>query len=287
MTHTAFKFCCTTFAIISFACQQAAARPALEPDPDKNNTLRGPSVPVETQNSLGSTDMNGYFTPVEGRPELAAFALLITDPEHLAAARDLDNKRLSDLTFYLVDEIDAIREITDSMTAGNQAGAQVLLAQLRQRFEPDLPRDPLSPTLESMLTLDQRTEYNRIINDYWLRWASAQSDTMNLKQDSEAYKKIENQLNNQLFQQDIQQAYQYSIKRYRDSLDAIYTEVQPTDEQRAQIRDIMITHIKNTRLEATIEQRQAAMLEIYNLLDDERREKLFLYITRVAISRTG
>lgn len=287
MTLQAFKLGFISLAVFTSFNMPSAALFIEQPDQDESNTLRGPSVPIQAQHHLGSTDINGHFTPVEGRPELAAFALLTTDPDHLAAARELDSKRIFDLTIYLVDEIDTVRQITDSMTAGNQTGAQVLLAQLRQRFEPNLPRDPHSPELESMLTQDQRTEYNRIINDYWLRWASAQSDAMNLNPNSDDYKVIENQLNNQLFQQDIQQAYQYSLKRYRDSLDAIYTEIQPTNEQRAQIRDIMITHIKDTRLKATIEQRQSAMLEIYNLLDDERRQKLFLYITRVAISRTG
>lgn len=283
MTHPTIKSCCLSIALLASMGTHASA----QPDSERDNTLKGPSVPKETLNTLGTTDMNGYFTPVEGRPELAAFALITNDPNHLEAARDLENKRIFDLTIYLVDEIDTVREITDSITAGNQTASQILLAQLRQRFEPELPRDPHAPQLADMLTQDQLAEFNRILDDYWLRWASAQSDTMNLKPNSDAYKKIENQLNNQLFQQDIQQAYQNSLKRYRDSLDAIYSAIQPTDEQRAQIRELMISHIKATRLKATIEQRQAVMLEIYNLLDEDRREKLFLFITRAAISRSG
>lgn len=287
MKRTPILPACISIVALALLTQSTTAQPNPNPESDRNNTLKGPSVPAETQNSLGSTNMNGYFTPVEGRPELAAFALITTDPNHLAAARDLDSKRIFDLTIYLVDEIDTVREITDAITSGNAPQAQLLLAQMRLRFEPDLPRDPLAPELLEMLTDDQSAEFTRIINDYWLRWTQSQNDAMNPDPESDAYKKTENQLNNQLFQKDIKEAYDSSLKRYRDTTDAIYTAVSPTEDQQAQIRNLMIEHIKETRLKATIEQRQAVLLEIYLLLDEDRRELLFLFMTRAAINRTG
>ncbi len=253
----------------------------------QSDLLKGPAIPTQTQNTIGSTDMNGYFTPVEGRPELAAFALVTNDPEKLAAARDLDHKRIFDLAAYLVDEIDTVREITDALDTGNETQAQLLLAQLRLRYDPSLSRDPLLPELEKMLDADQRAELTRILDDYWLRWAQSQANTMRMEPDSSAYKKTEHQLNNQLFQQDIRQAYDASLKRYRDTIDAIATAIQPTEDQQAQIRELIINHIKETKLKATNAQRQALMLDIYHLLDEDRQEQLFLLMTSIAIGQSG
>ncbi len=291
MTHPTIKACFYTCTLIAAIAMQAHAQPDTKPDTQSNldraNILKGPTVSIETQHTLGSTTMSGHFTPVEGRPELAAFSLITNDPNHLAAARELDNKRTFDLATYLVDEIDTVREITDAITSGDAPTAKLLLAQLRQRFEPTLPRNPLAPELETMLTNEQRVEFHRILDDYWLRLAASHSKTMSLAPDSDEYKTIENRLNHELFEQDIQLAYESSLKRYRDTTDAIYTAVQPTDDQQAQIRNLIIEHIKDTRLKATIEQRQALMLKIYTLLDDDRRELLFLFMTRAAIGRTG
>ncbi len=270
-------------SLISFALLAAFAAPGLA----QSDLLKGPSIPAQTQNTIGSTNMNGHFTPVEGRPELAAFALVTTDPEKLASARDLENQRIFDLTTYLVDEIDAVREITDAIAAGNQTQAQILLAQLRLRYDPNLIRDPLLTELETMLDANQRAELTRILDDYWLRWAASQSDTMNMRPDSSAYKKAEHQLNNQLFQEDIRQAYDASLKRYRDTLDAIVAAIQPTDDQQAQIRTLITEHIKETKLKATNAQRQALMLDIYHLLDEDRQEQFFLFMTSIAIGRSG
>ena len=55
------------------------------------------------------------------------------------------------------------------------------------------------------------------------------------------------------------------------------------EKQRQAIRIIIIEHIKRTRLNATPGQRRSTNLEIYRMLDDERKEKLFEYMTRFVI----
>lgn len=254
------------------------------------DTLRGPSVPRDALESIGTSDMNGRFTPVEGRPELAAFIIVCDDPEDLAAARELGTERTFELAELLVDEIDTIREITDANAAGNTAQAQMLLAQIRKQFDPDLLRDPLRPALEALLNADQRARLDRILTDYWQRWVSANTpeDQMNKQgqpRNQATYQRIENRLNNQLFQQDIASAYEYSLRRYQTAMQAMYDAIEPTPEQRAWIRTRMIEHIKETRLKANDEQREALMLEIYSMLDDDRKIKLFGYMTRAALNR--
>ncbi len=253
-------------------------------DQDQKLTLKGPTVSTQTQNSIGSTDMSGRFTPVESRPELAAFMLVTNDQNNLAAARDLDYKRTLALTIFLVDEIDTVRAITDAIAQGNSTQAQILLATLRKRFEPTLPRDPFIKQLDTMLDATQRTEFHRILDEYWHNWIQAQRPETTIKPNSRAAKKIENTLNHKLFEQDIQLAYDISLKRYRDTIDAIATATQPTADQQAQIRTLIIDHIKATRLKATIGQREELMLEIYTLFDEPRKRKLFRLMTTLAIS---
>ena len=263
--------------------------PALAQDTPAN-TLRGPDVPKETRDSIGTTTMTGTFTPVEGRPELAAFIVVCDDPDDLARARELGSERIFSLTELLVDEIDTLRAITDANASGDTAYAQTLLAQLRLQYDPDMQRDPLRPALEAMLDDDQKERLERILSDYWLRWVSANTpeneQNMNGQPvDQRTYKRIENRLNNQLFQSDIARAYEYSLQRYQAAMTAIYDAIDPTPEQRAWIRNRVIEHIKETRLKATIEQREAVLMEIYQMLDEARKTKLFAYMTRVAINR--
>jgi len=273
-----------TLAVLAVLAALLTLTTAAGAQPD---VLKGPSVPVETQHTLGETSMNGHFTPVEGRPELAAFALLTHNPDRLNTARDLGNKRIFELTIYLVDEIDTVKAITDAMTEGQEPRAQLLLANLRTKYDPDLARDPLADDLRALLPQDQRAEFDRIIDDYWARWTHATLAESGKPINNANLKRTENLLNNQLFQADIGSAYDGSLKRYKDFLDAIYTAITPTDEQHALIRAMVIEHIKATRLKSTIEQRLELMKAIYRMLDPDRREKLFLFLTRAAIAGDG
>jgi hypothetical protein len=247
-------------------------------------------VDREQIDTIVITDMSGNFTPVEGRPELVAFARVCDDPDDLARARELGTSRVFDLAELLVDEIETVRTITDALAEGNNAYAQTLLAQLRLRHDPEMLRDPLRAGLEPMLEDAQRERFDRILDEYWDAWIAAntpESDqNMQGQPRTPAIKQqIENRLNNELFQRDIANAYEYSLKRYRDAMQAMYDAIEPTPEQRAWIRNRVIQHIKDTRLNPTLEQREALMLEIYDMLDGERQTKLFLYMTRAAMSR--
>lgn len=269
-------------ALLLSAASLAHAQPA--------DTLKGPQVDREQLDTIVITDMSGNFIPVEGRPELVAFARVCDDPDDLARAREIGTDRVFDLAELLVDEIDTVRTITDALAEGNNTYAQTLLAQLRLRHDPEMLRDPLRAALEPMLEDDQRERFDRIVHAYWDAWIAAR--TPESEQDMQGQprtpaikQRIENQLNNELFQRDIANAYEYSLRRYRDAMQAMYDAIEPTPEQRAWIRDRVIEHIKDTRLSPTLEQREALMLEIYDMLDEDRKSKLFLYMTRAAISR--
>jgi hypothetical protein len=272
----------TTIAALLLSAPLACAQPA--------DTLRGPQVEREQLETIVITDMSGNFIPVEGRPELVAFTRICDDPNDLARARELGTARVFELTELLVDEIDTLRQITDANAEGDSAYAQTLMAQIRLKYDPDMVRDPLRADLEEMLNTDQRKRLDSILDEYWLRWVSANTpeNAQNMKGepvDQATYLRIENRLNNQLFQTDIARAYEYSLQRYQGAMTAMYDAIEPTPEQRAWIRNRVIEHIKETRLSPTLEQREALVLEIYEMLDEDRKVKLFLYMARAAMAR--
>jgi len=272
----------TAIALLLAISPLAHAQPA--------DTLRGPRVERDQLDTIVITDMSGNFTPVEGRPELVAFARVCDDPDDLARAREMGTARVFDLAELLVDEIDTVRTITDAIAEGNTTYAQTLLAQLRLRHDPDMLRDPLRAELEPMLEAHQRDRFDRILDEYWDAWIAAntpesEQDMQGRPRTQVVHQRIENRLNNQLFQQDIARAYEYSLRRYQGAMTAIYDAIEPTPEQRAWIRNRVIQHIKDTRLNPTLEQREALMLEIYDMLDEDRQTKLFLYMTRAAMTR--
>lgn len=272
----------TAIALLLAFSPLAHAQPA--------DTLRGPQVERDQLDTIVITDMSGNFIPVEERPELVAFARVCDDPEDLARAREMGTSRVFDLAELLVDEIDTVRTITDAIAEGNTTYAQTLLAQLRLRHDPDMLRDPLRAELEPMLEATQRERFDRILDEYWDAWIAAntpesEQDMQGRPRTQAVHQRIENRLNNELFQRDIANAYEYSLRRYRDAMQAMYGAIQPTPEQRAWIRNRVIQHIKDTRLNPTLEQREALMLEIYDMLDEDRQTKLYLYMTRAAMTR--
>ncbi len=272
----------TAIALLLAISPLAHAQPA--------DTLRGPKVERDQLDTIVITDMSGNFIPVEGRPELVAFARVCDDPDDLARARELGTARVFELTEVLVDEIDTLRQITDANAEGDSAYAQTLMAQIRLKYDPDMERDPLRDELEPLLDMNQQERFDMILDEYWMQWVSANTPenarNMNGEPvDRSTYQRIENRLNNQLFQQDIARAYEYSLRRYQGAMTAIYDAIEPTPEQRAWIRNRVIQHIKDTRLNPTLEQREALMLEIYDMLDEDRQTKLFLYMTRAAMTR--
>jgi hypothetical protein len=291
----------STMHITTLAAILLAAPALAQPSSKQPDLLKGPQVTPETTNSLGTTNIDGYFTPVEGHPEIDAFILVTDDQDLHAQARDLENKRIFDMGMFLVDELDLLKEVTDAITSGDNDRAQTLQQQLRTLYEPDFPRDPLAEDLLALLDMTQQVEFMRILDDYWSKLirsripkeqltdelVDAMQEPMN--QPNEQLRNIEQQIEDQLtyqhFLTDIRQAYEYSLRRYRNSMDAIYTAIDATEDQRAAIRELYLAHIKATRLKATMEQRQAVLLEVYKMIDEDQQQKLFLFVAQVAMDR--
>ncbi len=260
-------------ALLSLSSIAAARQPEPTPDP-----LRGPSVPEYKTRTLVHHSMMQGFSPVEGRPESAALELLELDEATAARARAAVDARSLELAMMLVDEIDTVREITDQMASGDTKAARETLAALWDRFEPGRPRSPLLNDLGEILTPEQMAEMHRLLDEYWDAWIRGTGLI-----DPAARQSTQDRLAFELFQAEVREAYDASLRRYREALDAIFTAIEPTTEQREQIRSIVIEHIRQTRLSPTIAQRREAMTKIYRLLDDDRRERLFDYMVRFVV----
>lgn len=247
--------------------------------------LRGPAVEDNDEPGIVSRSMTGRFIEVEGRPEAAAFESLPIGSERRAAAADLVQKRINRLALALIDEIDLVKEMTDDITAGRTEAANRRRQALREQLDPGSPRDPLLPELLELLETEQeRSMLTTAVAEYWEAWITEALRERELDTaDPDLRSRAQEQLSNRLFQRDLAAAYEVSLQRYRQAMDAMYSAIQPTPKQRERIRELVIEHIKATRLEATPEQRREVMLKIYRELDADRQERLFEYMTEVAL----
>ncbi len=248
----------------------------------QDDVLKGPDLDSKQRPSIVHQSMSGEFQQVDGRPEIAAFAAITDDPQLNERARQIALDRTIELSLLLVDEIDLMRESTDAMRDGNQKRAREIQAQFHEQFDQG-KHNPLTTQLKELLTDAQRVEYTRVLDEYWDAWIDWSLRNRKAKITDRVRNQTRKRLSARLFQRELVEAYDISLKRYRDALEVIYSAVEPTDEQREAIRSIVIEHIKQTRLEATPQQRRDAMHEIYRLLDEDRKAKLYDYLLRIVV----
>ena len=252
----------------------------------QDDVLRGPDLDAVNERTIVRHTMSGEFEQVEGRPEMAAFAAVVkntgSDTKNEQAI-EIELDRTVELSLLLIDQIDLMKESTDAMLAGDQQKAQEIQSSLHTMFDPDHRHDPLTPALLELLDKEQQQRYTRILDQYWNAWIDWTLRNNRNKDKQKLRERTRQRLTTRLFQRELADAYDISLKRYRDAMEAIYNAVQPTDEQRSAIRDIVIQHIKDTRLDATPEQRRETMHTMYEILDEERQQRLFDYLLRIVV----
>ena len=277
------------FVSCTLACAAVAPAASAQPDPGMaDDPLRGPEVPDTRTRTLVKKTMTGRLERLQVRPEVAALQELDLDAETAEAARQVVDDRSFAVTMMLVDELDRIKEMTDKRTAGDNEGAQAIFDEMWEAFEPDAPRSPLIKPLGAVLDDEQTASLRELVDEYWeslIDWELRNNEQR--RQNPEVRKRVERRVALRMFQREVQEGYEASLRRYQQAIDAVADAVKPTPEQRHEIRMIIIEHIKRTRLSATPEQRRATNLEIYRMLDDDRKEKLFQYMTRIVIPDQG
>lgn len=276
------RFAQTALSMGFFAFVLASISIAAQPD--EPDPLRGPDVPAEKTRSLVSKGMMGRFTPLEVRPEAAAIQEIDLDEAALERARAVIDERAFAVTMHLVDHIDTIKEMTDARLDGRGDEAQRMLVEMWEDFDKDGDRSPLLRPLGEVLGVENAEQVRALVDEYWEAWIDAElrgGDAMDAG--DEARDRVERRLAFGLFQREVQDSYETSLRRYQQAIEGVSNAIEPTPEQRQQIRLIIIDHIRETRLSATPAQRRETNLRIYRMLDDDRKEKLFEYMTRFVI----
>lgn len=268
------------FLVVSSIAVAVSAPPA----PD---FLRGPRVLEGDKPSLVARTMTGKMEILRGRPEIAAVDLLPVPAEIKQRAQALETERLDTLAEALIEHIDLVAEITDLNAASDRDAARERLETLRDRIEPDRTRDLLFDNVVELVGDEHEPELRRIVDEYWSslvdrRLINAGADPATVPQ--RRRERVSANLERGLFEREIRRAYEQSLRTTRDALEGIYTAVEPTEAQRTAIRAIVLEDFQRTGLKnRTSSDRRATMRRIYDLLDEERRGKLFDYAMRVIV----
>jgi hypothetical protein len=246
-----------------------------QPPPADRDLLRGPEAMERA--TLLRFDFTGALIPPEGRPEEAAVALVVDDPDRRRQAIAAAEARLNDLSQLLVDRVDLVREATDAIAAGDQVRAREIQGELYDTFEPDHPRDPLLVRLESVLEPAEYEEVVGLLDEYWtsrIDWELRAVEEPTPEQRLQ----VERGLVMALFQRDLTLAYNASLRPYRERLEVIYAIAEPGDDQRVAIRDVVLEFIQSSGLHPTAEQRAALARDLYAVLDEEQRHRVLEYL---------
>ena len=239
-----------------------------EPAPPDDNILRGPDV---EDRGLVRIDFRGRFEPVQGRPILAAIALL-DDPQLSEAARKAADNRLVELSDFLLDEIELIRDATDAQRERDRKRARKLYHQLWDRFDPDHTRDPLLHTLESKMSDEQLTTVSNLLDDYWNTFYEWELQDAK-KQDDTAWAEIRNALSFDQFQRELQQAYRISLQPIAATLERVYAAADVDEEQKHIIRDIVIDYVKEFGNQPSADARVDVSMKIFDSLTPDQRRR--------------
>lgn len=273
-------------AIVMLGLQPPAMQPTEDESPEmmspakRETDLAGPLVPESATHSLVHYNARGEFQRLETLPEIAAIELLNLDPERRQHTWKIIEDYRDSVRDLLVDQIDLLREATDAQKAGENRRVQELYQTLYAAFNPDGDRDQLAAPLWGVLAPEEQRDFDGLVSAYWdawVGWELRNRQNITDTQRSETQKRLAFKL----FQQQIARAYQGNLRPYQSKLESIYTITEPTDQQRAQLRELVIEFIRTTRLAPTAEQRADLARQIYDVLNEAQRVKL----TQYALSR--
>lgn len=246
----------------------AKATAAAPPPPE--DLLKGPTVGNPNPRTLVAHDMMGRFQRVEGRPEEAAVALLVLDPEVREAAKQVTERRHQSIREHLIDQIDLLRESSDATRAGDGPRAVELQLELFRRFGGADERSPLLADLVKVLPAEAGANLTRMVDEYWTAWVAAET-AANPGRPAAA---IEGRLRQQLFQGELTAVYNAILKPLQQKLERIYEVASVTEAQRSVIRNALIAYVKETRLRPSEAARLTLARAILTELDDGQREKV-------------
>jgi hypothetical protein len=257
--------------LLAFGAGPPTTAPALD------DLLRGPTVPDTTTRTLVITDANGSFVPLQERPEEVALERALVDPDRRHRAREAIAARATALGLMLVEKIDRVKEATDAIRSEDRDTAQAIYRELHAHFDADRMRDPLMDDFDEILSPSEAGEVTRLVDEYWDAWIEWELRNVEVPGPA-ARERTERRLAFVVFQRELREAYNWTLRPFQSRLELLYEVAKPDDEQRAEIRMAIIDHIREARLEATPEQRRRTADRIYSILSSEQRRALFEHV---------
>lgn len=237
---------------------------------DDRDALAGPRVRDSRDESIVRTDMQGRFERLRVRPEVEAITALDLDTTRRERARAIIHARAEAIALHLAQHIDIVREWTDAQRDKDNAKARRLQQRLHELFEAPEPRDPLAPALRALLTPEESVRFERMLDEYWAAWLDNEAKA----RPKDSREKARARLLLDLFQGEVGQAYEVSLRPYQRRLERLYQAVDAPAELRESLRDAVVDFIRETRLSPSDDQKRALARRIYDLLDEERRVRL-------------
>ncbi|MFM1803385.1 MAG: hypothetical protein RL136_264 [Planctomycetota bacterium] len=255
--------------------QEIEKRTAEEPmiqdaEAPAGDLLKGPPVVDSDSRTLVKRDLEGRLRRIEGRPEVAALAMLAIDPDVRDAAMRIVEERFEVVREHVIDQIDLLRESSDATRAGDRARAEELQREMIRRFDGWSERAPLLMSLAAVMPADAHAELTRMVDEYWSAWLASEAGTGNRAKPAE----LERRLAAQLLRGELTAVHNAALRPLQQRLDRIYEVAEVTDEQRAVIREAVIAHVKSTRLRQDADARLALSRAILAVLDDMQKERI-------------
>jgi len=264
---TAKSMLVTPVVMVLALATARVAVPAGDPPAPPADLLSGPTVGDSNSRSLVATDMMGGFQRVEGRPEEAAVALLVLEPEVREAASRVAEERFQAIREHVIDQIDLLRESSDATRAGDRKRAEELQLEIFRRFKDADERAPLVAPLSKVLPPERAAELARMVDEYWTAWIAEESKGLGERDRT----LVEARLRYRLFQAEMTAVHQVFLVPLQQKLERIYEIAAVTDEQRAAIRGAAIAFLKETRLRPSQEARLALARSILAELSEDQR----------------
>lgn len=250
-------------------------------------TLAGPKLSDRVGRTIVKRDAKGNFQRIGGRPEIAALAAMSLDEVTRARVKHVVAERNVAVGVLLVKRIEQTQAIADAIDRKDKERSDALMNELFTEFDPLKMRGPMLGELVQVLSFDEVAELARIDNEYWEAWTQWELRGKKEKDRTpEACEKLEDRLAFQLFQEDVRRAYDTILKPYREKIDKLCEEINPTPEQREAVIKLVIQYLQSSRLEATEEQRREFLQGLYGVLDEPRRARLFAVVAREVAAGT-
>lgn len=240
------------------------------------NDLAGPTISDRVARTLVHYTARGELQRLDTLPEIAAVELLDLPAERRQQTWAIIETYRNSLKDLLIDQIDLLKEATDAQKAKDYSKVQQLYRELYDVFNADHERDVIAPALMEVLTADEQADVARLVDDYWT--ARVDWEVRNRPNVTDAQRQeTQNRLVFAVFQQQVGQAYQTSLRPYQAKLDSLYNITDPTDEQRTEMRALVVGFIRDTRLVPTPEQIVELAQHLLDLLDEAQRVKVMEY----------